>query len=345
MIAAGLAHDLFVPQVSLLEKFLRAFLVFAFLVVALRLGGKRELGQINVLDLAVLLLASNALQNAMIGADNSLVGGVVGATTLFAANYAFARLVFRSRRASRILEGSATILLEHGELHERALRSEAITVEELHAAALERGFASLGEVDLIVLRAQRAPGDHGSRSGGRVARAPRALSGQSSGTGSVAAIAVPPPGGLSTVSSPFTAAARSWSPSRPELPSRWAPPTPSSRTSTWSAPSSTYALILRAARTGVLDDVRQRLGDDEVGGRLERRRQPFVGDVDRHRQADARDQRLDPGAQPAVERRRDDAVREVAQLGGGALGVLERLVDQLDHRLRRRRRRWRAARA
>jgi uncharacterized membrane protein YcaP (DUF421 family) len=151
MIAAGLAHDLFVPQVSLLEKFLRAFLVFAFLVVALRLGGKRELGQINLLDLAVLLLASNALQNAMIGDDNSLIGGVVGATTLFAANYVFARLVFRSRRASRILEGSPTILLEHGRLHERALRSEAITVEELHGAALERGFEALSDVDMIVL--------------------------------------------------------------------------------------------------------------------------------------------------------------------------------------------------
>ena len=151
MLIASLADDLFVPQVSLLEKVLRAFLVFVFLVVALRLGGKRELGQINVLDLAVLLLVSNVLQNAMIGADDSLVGGVVGATTLLAANYVFARLVFRSRRASRILEGTPTVLLEHGRLHKRALRSEAITVEELHAAALERGFGELSDVDLIVL--------------------------------------------------------------------------------------------------------------------------------------------------------------------------------------------------
>jgi uncharacterized membrane protein YcaP (DUF421 family) len=151
VLIASLADDLFVPQVSLLEKVLRAFLVFVFLVVALRLGGKRELGQINVLDLAVLLLVSNVLQNAMIGADDSLVGGVVGATTLLAANYVFARLVFRSRRASRILEGTPTVLLEHGRLHKRALRSEAITVEELHAAALERGFGELSDVDLIVL--------------------------------------------------------------------------------------------------------------------------------------------------------------------------------------------------
>jgi uncharacterized membrane protein YcaP (DUF421 family) len=152
VLIASLASDLFVPQVSLVEKVLRALLVFVFLVVALRLGGKRELGQINVLDLAVLLLVSNALQNAMIGADDSLVGGVVGATTLFAANYVFVRVVFRSRRASRILEGTPTVLLEHGRLHAPALRSEAITEEELHAAALERGFEELADVDLIVLQ-------------------------------------------------------------------------------------------------------------------------------------------------------------------------------------------------
>ena len=128
-------EDLFVPQIPLLEKAMRSLLVFVFLVVALRLGGKRELGQINVLDLAVLLLVSNALQNAMIGADNSLIGGVAGASTLFAANYVFVRVVTRSRRASRILEGAPTVLLEHGRLLPRALRSEAITEDELRSAA------------------------------------------------------------------------------------------------------------------------------------------------------------------------------------------------------------------
>ena len=145
--------DLFVPEVSLAEKVLRAVLVFAFLVVALRLGGKRELGQLNILDLAVLLLVSNALQNAMIGADNSLVGGVVGATTLFVLNYVFARVTFRSPRARRILEGTPRVLLEHGQVDLDALRREAITVEALRSAALERGFERLGDVDLIVLEA------------------------------------------------------------------------------------------------------------------------------------------------------------------------------------------------
>jgi uncharacterized membrane protein YcaP (DUF421 family) len=170
VLVASLADDLFVPQVSLLEKVLRALLVFAFLVVALRLGGKRELGQINVLDLAVLLLASNALQNAMIGADNSLVGGVVGATTLFAANYVFVRVVFRSRRASRILEGVPTVLLEHGRVRRPALRSEAITEVELRSAALEHGFADLDEVDLIVLE----PNGHLAIMGSEAASAWRA---------------------------------------------------------------------------------------------------------------------------------------------------------------------------
>jgi uncharacterized membrane protein YcaP (DUF421 family) len=150
-LAASMVQDLLVPGVPLVEKVLRSLLVFAFLVVALRVGGKRELGQLNILDLAVLLLVSNALQNAMIGADNSLVGGVVGAATLFLANYVFVRVVFTSRRASRILEGTPAVLLEHGRVLARALRSEAITEDELHAAALERGFGRLADVDLIVL--------------------------------------------------------------------------------------------------------------------------------------------------------------------------------------------------
>jgi uncharacterized membrane protein YcaP (DUF421 family) len=150
---ASMWSDLFVPGVPLFEKALRSLLVFAFLVVALRLGGKRELGQANILDLAVLLLVSNALQNAMIGADNSLVGGVVGATTLFVLNYTFIRLTYRSPRARRLLEGTARVLLKDGRVLTDALRREAITLEALRSAALERGFERLEDVELIVLEA------------------------------------------------------------------------------------------------------------------------------------------------------------------------------------------------
>lgn len=148
---ASLASDLFDIGVSPGEKVLRSLLVFAFLVVALRLGGKRELGQINVLDLAVLLLASNALQNAMIGNDNSLVGGVLGASVLFAANFAFVHLTFRSARARRVLEGSPRVLLEDGRPIRSALRREAITQTELLSVVRERGFADLDDAALVVL--------------------------------------------------------------------------------------------------------------------------------------------------------------------------------------------------
>jgi uncharacterized membrane protein YcaP (DUF421 family) len=165
LILASTWSDLFVPEVSLGEKMLRSLLVFVFLVVALRLGGKRELGQLNILDLAVLLLVSNALQNAMIGADNSLVGGVVGAATLFALNYVFVRLTFRSARARRVLEGMPRVLLEHGQVDFDALRREAIPLEELGSAARERGFERLGDVELIVLE----PNGHLAIMGGEAA--------------------------------------------------------------------------------------------------------------------------------------------------------------------------------
>jgi uncharacterized membrane protein YcaP (DUF421 family) len=133
------------------EKIARSLLVFIFLAFALRLGGKREMGQLNVLDLAVLLLASNALQNALIGDDNSVTGGVIGAATLFVANYLFVRLTFFSARARRLLEGTPRVLLRDGKPIESALRKEAITEAELVNAALEKGFSDLSDVGLIVL--------------------------------------------------------------------------------------------------------------------------------------------------------------------------------------------------
>ena len=133
------------------EKIARSLIVFIFLVVALRLGGKREMAQLNVLDLAVLLLVSNALQNALIGNDNSITGGIVGASTLFIANYAFVRLTYSNARARRILEGEPTVLLRNGEPDREALRKESITEAELLNIALEKGFSDLSEVGLMVL--------------------------------------------------------------------------------------------------------------------------------------------------------------------------------------------------
>ncbi len=148
---ASLGHNLFHPGVSVGEKLLRSLLVFLFLVVALRLGGKRELGQLNVLDFAVLLLASNALQNAMIGADNSLLGGIIGASALFAANFVFVQLTFRNSAARKVLEGTPRILLENGKPITKALHREAISETELLSTTLEHGFNDFSQVGLIVL--------------------------------------------------------------------------------------------------------------------------------------------------------------------------------------------------
>jgi uncharacterized membrane protein YcaP (DUF421 family) len=151
MLLASVLADLVDIGIPPGEKVLRSLLVFLFLVVALRLGGKRELAQINVLDLAVLLLVSNALQNAMIGRDNSLLGGIIGASVLFTANFLFVRLTYRSARARRLLEGTPRILLEDGRVNAAALRREAITRTELGSIARDRGFPSLADVALIVL--------------------------------------------------------------------------------------------------------------------------------------------------------------------------------------------------
>lgn len=148
---ASVSDSLFHLHLPVQEKIFRSLLVFIFLVIALRLGGKRELAQLNVLDLAVLLLASNALQNAMIGDDNSVTGGIVGAGALFAANYGFVRLTYNNRLARRLLEGEPLILLDHGELKKDAMRREAISETELLDVALERGFDKLSDVGLIVL--------------------------------------------------------------------------------------------------------------------------------------------------------------------------------------------------
>jgi len=148
---ASIGGNVFDLHLGVDEKILRSVVVFLFLALALRLGGKRELAQINVLDLAVLLLASNALQNALIGNDNSLTGGVIGASTLFIANYVFVRLTFRHARIRRILEGRPRVLLRNGKFDRKAMDREAITQEELEDELLDKGMTSWDSVGLVIL--------------------------------------------------------------------------------------------------------------------------------------------------------------------------------------------------
>jgi uncharacterized membrane protein YcaP (DUF421 family) len=151
VVASSLLSDLFDLDLPVMEKVLRSLLVFLFLVLALRLAGKREVGQLNVLDVVVLLLVSNVLQNAMIGEDNTVTGGFIGAATLFLANYLFVRFTFSYPRARAILEGTPTVLLSDGELDRRNLARQAITEEELLSVIRERGFDDFSEVGKVQL--------------------------------------------------------------------------------------------------------------------------------------------------------------------------------------------------
>jgi uncharacterized membrane protein YcaP (DUF421 family) len=134
-----------------IEKIARPIVVYIFLIAALRLGGKRELGQLNPFDLVVLLTLSNTVQNAIIGEDNTVTGGLIGATTLLAVNHIVVRFVYRHQSIERLVEGQATVLIEKGTLVKKRLTDELVTHSELVSAAHRQGFRSLADVDRAVL--------------------------------------------------------------------------------------------------------------------------------------------------------------------------------------------------
>lgn len=146
-----LSINLFVPGITILEKIIRPILVYVFLLVGLRLAGKRELAQLNPFDLVVLLTISNTVQNAIIGDDNSFVGGVIGAATLLIVNYGVARLTYANLSFERLVEGDATPLIENGRINEASLKRELLTKTELEVAAHRQGFTSLDDVDRAML--------------------------------------------------------------------------------------------------------------------------------------------------------------------------------------------------
>jgi uncharacterized membrane protein YcaP (DUF421 family) len=148
-------HSIYVSMfhlgVPLAEKILRSITIYFFLVAGLRLAGKRELAQLNPFDLVVLLTISNTVQNAIIGDDNSVTGGIIGAATLLLVNYLFVRFLYSHPKADELVEGSPDVLIENGKLLPDRLRKELILHSELEAAAHKQGFGSLDEVDRAVL--------------------------------------------------------------------------------------------------------------------------------------------------------------------------------------------------
>ncbi len=144
-------HDMFALGLPLAEKIIRPIVVYVFLVVGLRLAGKRELAQLNPFDLVVLLTLSNTVQNAIIGNDNSITGGLIGAATLLILNYTVVRFLYGHERLERLVEGDTDVLIEGGVVKAESLRRELITRGELEAAAHKQGFASLDEIDRAIL--------------------------------------------------------------------------------------------------------------------------------------------------------------------------------------------------
>ncbi len=139
--------NLFVLGIPLAEKLVRTFSVYAFLLIGLRLAGKRELGQLNPFDLVVLLLLSNTVQNAIIGNDNSLAGGVFGASALLMMNWIVVRYLYTHPTVARWLEGDSDVLIANGKLMATRLKRELITPAELESAARRQGIDGLHLVE------------------------------------------------------------------------------------------------------------------------------------------------------------------------------------------------------
>lgn len=140
-------HDLFALGIPVAEKLVRTLCVYGFLLVGLRLAGKRELGQLNPFDLVVLLLLSNTLQNAIIGNDDSLLGGIVGASALLLLNWIVVRYLYSHPAIARMFEGDPDVLIDKGRVKNTRLKRELITTSELEAAARRQGIDGLHQVE------------------------------------------------------------------------------------------------------------------------------------------------------------------------------------------------------
>ncbi|TCL68504.1 uncharacterized protein DUF421 [Hydrogenispora ethanolica] len=129
----------------------RAVAVYLFIILAIRLSGKKELAQLSVIDLVFILLISNAVQNAMVGNDASLSGGLVAAAVLFLVNAGLKWAILRSRRFSKLIQGQPILLVYHGKVQPKNLAKAGLTPDELKEALREHGVRAVEEVDLAVL--------------------------------------------------------------------------------------------------------------------------------------------------------------------------------------------------
>jgi len=133
------------------EIIVRSLLVYVFLLVILRITGKRQVGQLAPFDLVLLLVLSNAVQNSMTGGDNSLVGGLLSAATLIGINYTVGTATFRSKKLEAIIEGRPEVLIHNGKLFEEVMAKAQLTHHELSSALRQAGCTCVEEVHTAIL--------------------------------------------------------------------------------------------------------------------------------------------------------------------------------------------------
>jgi len=125
--------------------------VYLFIIFAIRFFGKKELAQLSVIDLVFILLISNSVQNAMVGTDSSLQGGMVAALGLFIANYILKFFMGKSKKLSMILQGEKIILVHDGKVLASGMKQSTLSMDELERAVREHGVSGIDKVDLAVL--------------------------------------------------------------------------------------------------------------------------------------------------------------------------------------------------
>jgi uncharacterized membrane protein YcaP (DUF421 family) len=125
--------------------------IYVFIIVAIRLFGKKELAQLSVIDLVFILLISNSVQNAMVGSDNSLIGGISAALGLFICNYIFKFFLKDSKRFNKLIQGEKIVIVVGGQIQQKGLEDSMMTLEEIEMAVREHGIASIREADLVIL--------------------------------------------------------------------------------------------------------------------------------------------------------------------------------------------------
>ena len=144
-------ESMFHLHLPVIEKLLRPVIVYLFLIFFLRLFGKRELAQLNPFDLVVLLSLSNTVQNAMIGDDNSVTGGIIGAFALLAINWVLTFVLYKLPKVDKVIEGTETVLIRRGVVDWKAMKKEALTELELKSVLHKQGLNDFAEVEKCVL--------------------------------------------------------------------------------------------------------------------------------------------------------------------------------------------------